>query len=366
MKNCRLLFVLKMALGLFIFSSLFFSCRNSSGGEGETERVTEVVSEFVTAVEVTIIEPSTFTLELISNGKLRARRKSRIAYPFGEELVGLMVQNGQQVKAGQGLAQLSSENLERRLEQARLRFARVSIEMEDLLLGRGYTLNDSLAVPSEIWQMASITSGYSEASSELRHLHEDLEKTLVKAPYAGAVAGITVQAFERVNPGEVFCTLIDNSAFLAEFPVMENELPWIAPGLKVEIEPFGMPGIIRQGEVLAVNPMVDEHGRVQVTALISPAGDLLDGMNVRVKVKREVPKQLVVPRQAVLYRDNLEVLFKYAGGRAEWTYVNIIHQNSSHFSVMANPDRVASLQPGDTVIVSGNMNLAHGSLVKIQ
>lgn len=366
MKNCRLLFVLKMAPGLLIFSCLFFSCRNQSGDEAETDRVTEVASEFVTAVEVRVIEPTTFTLELVSNGKLRARRKSRIAYPFGEELIGLMVQNGQQVKGGQGLAQLSRENLERRLEQARLRFARVSIEMEDLLLGRGYTLKDSLAVPPEIWQMASITSGYSEASSELRHLQEDLEKTLVTAPFAGAVAGITVQAFERVNPGEVFCTLIDNSAFMAEFPVMENELPWIAPGQKVEIEPFGMPDIIRQGQITSINPIVDEHGQVQVTALITAAGSLMDGMNVRVRVKREIPQQLVVPRQAVLYRDNLEVLFKYAGGRAEWTYVNIIHQSSTHFSVEANPDRVASLQPGDTVIVSGNMNLAHGSKVQIR
>jgi membrane fusion protein, multidrug efflux system len=60
------------------------------------------------------------------------------------------------------------------------------------------------------------------------------------------------------------------------------------------------------------------------------------------------------------------VLFKYTGGKAEWTYVKILHQNSTHYSVIANPDRVASLQPGDTIIVSGNMNLAHGSLVKIE
>jgi multidrug efflux pump subunit AcrA (membrane-fusion protein) len=92
----------------------------------------------------------------------------------------------------------------------------------------------------------------------------------------------------------------------------------------------------------------------------------MEGMNVRVRVLSPVAGQLVVPRQAVLYRDNLEVLFKYSRGKAEWTYVNVLHQNSTHYSVIANPDRVASLQPGDTVIVSGNTNLAHGSPVTLK
>jgi membrane fusion protein, multidrug efflux system len=365
MKNTPSFSTIQAACVLLVFAGLFSSCRSRAGDDAGTESSAEAPAEFVTDVEVIVVEPATFTIELISNGKLRARRKSRVYYPFSEELERIMVQNGQLVTQGQGLAQLQRENLEGRLEQARLRFSRASIDMEFLLLGRGHTLKDSLKASEEVWHMASINSGYAEALHELRSLEAELKKTLIRAPFAGVVAGITVQAYERVNPGEVFCTLIDNSAFMAEFPVMENELPSVAPGLKVEVEPFGMPGIIRQGQVTAINPMVDEYGQVKVTAMIKDASDLFDGMNVRVKVKREVPGQMVVPRQAVLYRDNLEVLFKISGGRAEWTYVNIVHQNSTHFSVVPNPDRVASLQLGDTVIVKGNMNLAHGSKVQI-
>jgi membrane fusion protein, multidrug efflux system len=364
MKNLPIFSTKQATLLLLLFPLLFPSCSSQAGNEAETS--TEAPAEFVTEVEVMVVEPAAFTLELISNGKLHARRKSRVYYPFSEELERVMVQNGQQVSQGQGLAQLQRENLERRLQQARLRFARAAIDMEFLLLGRGYALKDSLTAPEDIWRTASINSGYAEARHEVHSIEAELKKALIRAPFAGVVAGISVQAFERVNPGEVFCTLIDNSAFMAEFPVMENELPWIAPGLRVKVEPFGMPGITRQGQVTAINPMVDEHGRVQVTALITDARGLMDGMNVRVRVKREVPNQLVVPRQAVVYRDNLEVMFKYTGGSAEWTYVNIVHQSSSHFSVVANPDRVASLHAGDTIIVSGNMNLAHGSKVQIR
>jgi membrane fusion protein, multidrug efflux system len=321
---------------------------------------------FVTPVEVMVVQRGVFTRELHSNGKLVALQKSRLSYPFSELLLQVDVVNGQRVEAGQQLALLCRDNLERQLEQARIRFARASLEMEDVLLGRGFTLADSHRVEAGLWRMAGIQSGYLEAAREVKSLEENLQKASLRAPFAGVVAGVNGRAFEKVSSGEVFCTLIDNSAFLAEFPVMEHELSLLAHGDEVVIKPFSGTAREYRGRVSSINPMVDLHGQVLVTALVTNARDLMDGMNVQVRVMQQVPGQLTVPKAAVLYRDNLEVLFKYTDGKAEWTYVNILQQNSTHYSVTANPDRVASLQPGDTVIVSGNMNLAHGGKVVIR
>lgn len=345
---------------------LFSSCGQQSDEQAVAVGEQAPAAEFATAVDVITLQPSTFHLELVSNGKLRARQKSRIAFPLSEALVQIHVHNGQRVQAGQALAQLCVERLQRSLEQARMRFARSSIAMEDLLLGRGFTLKDSLRVPAGIWRIASINSGYAEALAEVRNLDTDIGNATIRAPFAGVVAGLEARMFEKVNAGDDFCVLIDNSAFQAEFTVMENELPRLRIGARVEVVPFGMEARSFAGTVSHINPMVDEHGRIQVTATVAGAGQLIDGMNVRVRVKTAVPAQLVVPRTAVVYRDQLEVLFKYVNGKAEWTYVNILHQNSNYFSVVANPERVASLQPGDTVIVSQNMNLAHGSRVEIR
>jgi len=312
------------------------------------------------------LQPSTFNHELISNGRLYARRKSRLSFPLAEQVKELHIKNGQQVQAGQLLAVLCDKNLQRRLKQAELRFDRASLDMEDILMGRGFTISDSLKVPPEMWQMASINSGYREALFELQNIKTDLAQTRIRAPFSGVVAGVEVQVYEQVSTGEHLCTLIDKAAFLVRFPVMENELRWVDNGAKVEIVPFSAPEETWQGSVQSINPQVDDHGRVEVTALVSDTRGLMEGMNVRVLLKSPVPGQLVVPRPAVLYRDNLEVLFKYSDGKAEWTYVKVLHENSTHYSVKANPDRVASLQPGDTVIVSGNANLAHGSLVTIK
>lgn len=351
-----------LSLLLLVF---LYSCQGHAGPDTASEEASARAEEFVTPVEVMLVEQGNFTRELHSNGRLVALRKSRLSYPFSEELLQLDVISGQAVQAGQQLGRLCTANLERQLEQARIRFDRASLEMEDLLLGRGFTLGDSLKIEASLWRMAGVQSGYLEAARELRSLQENLQKAVLRAPFAGVVAGVSGRPHEKVNAGELFCTLIDNSAFLVEFPVMEHELPLLSEGARVLVEPFSHPGREFSGQLRSINPVVDNHGQLQATALISGAGQLMDGMNVKVRLIRQLPGQMVVPKSAVLYRDNLEVLFKYSQGKAEWTYVNILQQNATQYSVIANPGRVANLQPGDTVIVSGNMNLAHGSRVEI-
>jgi len=309
---------------------------------------------------------STFTREVVSNGKLRARRQAEVPLPFAELVLSVSVANGQRVSAGQVLARLCTRQLEARLAQARLLVAEAEVRLKDLLLGQGYSLADSLSIPAETWRLATVQSGFARASNEVGSIKADIARSTIRTPFAGVVANLTARPHEVANPGKPLCSVVDNSAFVVDFPVMENELPMATVGSQLTVSPFANPALTFRGAITEINPVVDEHGRVQVTATLAGNKDLLDGMNVNVLISSIVPKQMVVPRHAVVYRDNLTVLFKYVGGKAEWTYVNIIDQNSTHLSVVANPDRVASLAPGDTVIVAGNMNLSHGALVKIE
>ncbi len=101
-------------------------------------------------------------------------------------------------------------------------------------------------------------------------------------------------------------------------------------------------------------------------AEIANNGSFIDGMSVKLLVEKELPGQLVVPKSAVVMRDNLEVLFRYRGGRAQWTYVHTLMDNSGEYVVAANTERGADLSVGDSIIVSGNLNLAHETPVSIK
>ena len=351
---------------MLVSMAMLPACKQNPTDAAGSEDKTAGGEAFVSPVEVMILEEGVFYQELLSNGRLRANRKARLTFPYSEEVVALHVINGQRVAKGEVLAALCQKELDRQLERTRMSLKRNSIGMEDLLLGHGYTLKDSLSVPEHIWQMAGINSGYFDALAELNNLKTDRTRADITAPFAGLVSGIEAQLHERVGGGTVFCTLIDDQAFLVDFPVMESELPLVKKGGRTMVTPFSMPSREYSGRIHSIDPAVNEAGQIMVTALLSATSGLMEGMNVKVRVLNEVPGQMVVPRQAVVYRDNLEVLFKYEKGQAVWTYVHVLQQNSSHFSVIANPDRVASLQPGDTVVVSGNMNLSHGAAVEIQ
>lgn len=314
-------------------------------------------------VEIMVLEKQVFTEELHSNGRLRAVQRSPLPFRLGGELKSINVINGQVVEAGEVLAELCSEDLQRQVERAHLQFIRTQLDMEDVLLGQGYHLKDSVTIPGFTWQMAGVRSGYFDARNELRNLQNDLFKTLIVAPYDGVVADLDLETYAHYNAGEIFCTLIDDSAFLVDFLLMESELAAVYPGSGVIVSPFSQPGQRYAGHIVSVNPVVGIQGQVKVLAKIQGECKLMDGMHAKILIQKNIPDQMVVPKSAVIYREDEEVLFRLSRGQAKWTYISILHQNGSCYSVIANPHRMSSLQPGDTVIISDNIHLAHGSPV---
>ena len=111
-----------------------------------------------------------------------------------------------------------------------------------------------------------------------------------------------------------------------------------------------------------------KNGQIAVTAQVPGADELMDGMNVRITVENSVPNQMVVPKSAVVIRDNMEVLFRIdpETGHSLWTYVNVLMSNTTEHVVEANKDRGAELNVGDRIITSGNLNLGDDAEVVIE
>ena len=90
-------------------------------------------------------------------------------------------------------------------------------------------------------------------------------------------------------------------------------------------------------------------------------------MNVKVYIQKEIPDQFVVPKTSVVLRQNQEVLFTVKSGKTYWTYVQTTNENSKQYTVIPHPDKSsAKLTPGDTIVVSGNLNLAHDTEVVVK
>lgn len=316
-------------------------------------------------VDTIILRSTNFKKELISNGKLKASRKSDLRFRISGEIESLPAKNGDFVETGQLIASLHKFDYEQALRKLDLQLKSARLELQNILIGQGYTTLDSSKIPPHIWEMATVKSGYTGVQNDIRTAKMDLQSTELRAPFAGKIANITQKVYEQVNTGEPFCTLIDDSEFEVEFNLVESEITEVSLNDPVKIIPFSISKTFN-GIISEINPVIDESGLVQVKARVKNSGELMEGMNAKVLIEKLVPNQLVVPKAAVVLRDNQEVLFKCTRDSiAFWVYVKTKLQNSSSFSVIADPDKGGTLEAGDTIIVSGNLNLAHESRIVI-
>lgn len=316
-------------------------------------------------MKVEILEAKVFNNELISNGILNAPKKGLLKFSISGQLQKVNFRNGEFVKKGQLIAQLQQAELEQAYNQAQIVLAKANLELQDMLISQNYNFNDSMHIPAEVYDVLKVRSGYAEALNNVKKAELNLENSALIAPFSGVIANLEHNIFEQVSPGDDFCTLIDNAVFEVKFSVLETEMAEISLGRNITVVPFSDNLSSYNGKITEINPIIDENGLIRVKARLGNNHGLIEGMNVKVFVHTEIAGQLVVPRSAVVLRQNQEVLFKYVSGTAWWTYVKVLHENSKYYAVIAHPDKNSSLAAGDTVIVSGNLNLAHESEVVI-
>ena len=349
----------------FIF--LGFTLLVSGCSQDRTENTTDekrLYEEQLNEVDVAILKRTVFEKEIISNGKLKALRKSDLKFKVSGELKELKVKTGQVVKSGQTIAVLDQFEYRQKVENAESAVKKTYIDLQDALIAYGGSKINKDSLSAAIYEGAAIRSGYVSALSDLKTAEFYLGATILKAPFSGKIANIKQNVYELVNTGEVFCTLIDDTEFEVEFHLIESEIGEVALHDKVKIVPFSG-NVISKGIVSEINPLVDENGLVLVKATVRNDSALWEGMNVKVLIEKQEPGYLVVPKASVVLRQNQEVLFKYVNGSAFWTYVEIVLENSSSYAVEAQKNKSGILKAGDTIIISNNLNLAHETMVKI-
>ncbi len=355
----------KLIIKSIVLSSLvavsITSCTNGNATAKDKVEKRKYVAE-ANPVDIMILKSAGFKRELVSNGKLSALRKSILRFRVSDELQKLNVKNGSRVNKGKTIATLNSFNQKQSLQKAEIRFRKAQLDLKDYLIGQGYHDVNDTRVSEEVMNVAKTTVSYFSAETDLESAKNSYSSINLKAPFKGKIANLKKKVFEKVGSGDDFCTLIDDSVFEVEFEVLETEIEEVELKKNVKIQPFSSTKTYI-GIVSEINPVVDKNGLITVKAQVKNPGNFLEGMNVKVLVESIVPDKMIVPKSAVILRQNQEVLFTVKKGRAYWTYVQTDQENSSSYSVIAHPDKGASLQPGDTIITRGNLNLAHESVV---
>ena len=355
----------KTILYTLLLSMLLSGCGDAaktSADDDQNVSVRELPAIPPENVSVFTIKCDVFDKELLSNGTLRAKEKAELKFTSQEIIKDINFRNGDRVNRGEAIATLETMKMEDKVRQCKNSLLQARLNLQDVLIGQGYTLTDSLSVPKETMNIARVKSGFEQAVADLKTAEYELEKATISAPFDGIIANLSDKKYNYPTTTS-FCTLINDRYFEAEFKVLESEIGSVKRNDKVEVIPVsGGESFI--GKVTAVNPQVNEKGLVEISALVeNKKGVLFDGMNVNIKVKQEIANCMVVPKSAVVIRSGKPVVFIHQGGKAIWKYVTLGHENSSCYTLLPMDDTV---NEGDEVIFEGVVNLAHESPVKVK
>ncbi|PRD46166.1 efflux RND transporter periplasmic adaptor subunit [Sphingobacterium haloxyli] len=337
------------------------ACRSGNETSREDDEHVQALLPSETAeIKAFRLEEQEFKHELISNGIVVAAQKADLYFEEAHIVEDIFVKNGQRVEKGQKIAQLAQFKLENALKQASDNLEKAKLELQDVLISQGFMLADSLKVPQEIMKIAKIKSNYEHSMIQYELADYSLSHTVLYAPYDGVIANLSAKKYNKPPSNEPFCTVIANEAMDARFTVLESELPLIRQGDRVELSPFSLQNYHASAVIDEINPLVDENGMVTVKARIrGTSKDLYEGMNIRVRVERSAGKQLIVPKGALVLRNNRKVVFTAKDNQAHWNYVQTGLENSKGYVI------TEGLHAGDSVIYEGNLNLAHETPVKV-
>jgi membrane fusion protein (multidrug efflux system) len=194
---------------------------------------------------------------------------------------------------------------------------------------------------------------------------EQAARTVVRAPFAGAVSARTVEPGEAVSPGNTLFTVVNTSAFEMAAQVGVDEVSRIRVGAPVEFHLDAYPGRTFTGTVARIEPTADPDSRqVGVYLRLPNPGDLVGGLFATGTILTEtLANELLVPAGAV-----------HEDPGTEGTYVLVVDDGVIRRRAVSVVARDATrgvtavsgeVEAGDHVVVAPTTDTAEGARVRI-
>ncbi|HPW17944.1 MAG TPA: efflux RND transporter periplasmic adaptor subunit [Candidatus Aminicenantes bacterium] len=217
-------------------------------------------------------------------------------------------------------------------------------------------------------EVQAATKGLTQAEVDVKIARLNLEKTRVRAPFAGVITDIKLSPKERIEAGRELFTLVDISRIKVKAKVLESEVGRVVAGREVDLRFSAFPDRSFRGRIEAVSPVINAEDRTcgVYVAMDNPSEEIKPGMHAEVEFPTDIYKgRLLVPQEAVLVRGGRHLVFAVEGDTAKWRYIEVGLENERFAEVLPGREPGWGVSAGDTVIVEGHGTLAHDTKVSI-
>ena len=287
-------------------------------------------------------------------GTIEASEAITVAAEINGRVVQLPFREGDEIAAGDLIAQLDSSELvaqvaraEAELDQRRSSFERVQLVVERNLAA------------AQDFDDAAAALRVGEANLALARAR--LAKTQIVAPFEGAVGARRVSPGAFLRAGDPITELAAIRQIKIVFTAPERYVSRLHRGARVSVETTAFPGMMLEGVIDVVEPMLDPGTRsVRVIArAANPESRFRPGMSANVTaVLDERPHALTIPNEAVFARGNQMLVYVVLPDSTVTETPVVLGTREATFVEV-----VDGLEPGMHVVRAGHQKLREGARV---
>jgi RND family efflux transporter MFP subunit len=328
---------------------------------------------------------------LNGTGYVTARRAATVSSKVTGKVIEVNIEEGMKVEEGQVLARLDSSNVEAslRLVEAQLERSRKALEetkpnldfaheelkrFSGLAATKVVSESDLRRAEMEARSLSARllrqSAEIAVAEREVAQWKQQLDDTIIRAPFAGIVTSKNAQPGEMISPMSVggftrtgICTIVDMSSLEIEVEVNESSINRVHPDQPVEAILVAYPEWRIPGKVIAIIPTAQ---RQNATVKVRVGFDQLDPrilpeMAVQVgfqsagveeaKTKRA---SVVIPKSAVHHAGDRDVVWIVRNRRAERRAITVEQIQGDDCVVSAG------LNNGERVVTNAPSAIADG------
>jgi RND family efflux transporter MFP subunit len=344
------------------------------------------------------LNSQTASTVLNASGYVTARRQATVSSKFTGQVTEVLIEEGMNVEAGQVLARLDDSNVRASFELARAQLfsaekglketetlldeAQINLQRSVRLveqklasvaeLDRSRALADSLAA-----QLERKHADVEVAARQVDIYRQQLEDTIIRAPFAGVIVAKNAQPGEMISPvsaGGGFTrtgigTIVDMSSLEIEIDVNEAYINRVEPGQKVVATLDAYPDWKIPCHVIAIIPTADrQRATVEVRVGFEELDSrILPDMGVKVAFQEAGQEDGAPPSSRATLAVPAAAL-RSEGGRDYLLIVNdgVVERRAVAVSANSQGNILLSsgVRAGEFVIVDGPENLDDGARVK--
>lgn len=294
-------------------------------------------------------------VEVTAIGTLRADETVMIRPEITGRVATLHFKEGQAVSEGDPLVTLDQGEY-----QAQLAGSAAQVGLEEISYRR---LQDLQRKNLSSQQLLDETKARLDAARAAQMLAQvRLEKTVIRAPFAGTAGLRLVSPGAYVKPGDDIANLEGLGAMKLDFRVPETYLARLATGQTLTVRVDAWPDQGFEGTTYAIDPAVDPETRtVLLRARVPNKGNKLrPGLFARVSLVLERRENaLMAPEQAIVPLGQTPFVYRVVDGKAVMTPVKLGLRRPGRVEILEG------LKADDQVVTDGQLKIRDGAAVTV-